>query len=377
MNFNGFDPVALVNKKYVSGSALGVSPLFKFLNVAETPGTRIDFNCPISWRSELPRQILLIGCGGTGSHLLPNILQYCWSEAKGNPNAMPEIILCDADVVEEKNLVRQKFTRADVGLSKAEALARRYSSAFGVRIRTYNEFIKDPSDIANIFTSDLAEPKYRNNYVNRFVIGAVDNHRARMLMWLWLNGEPYYRESCGHRFWIDSGNETWHGQAILGMVAGAVNSVEGISSWEQAKIGSKIRPVDLPSFFEHFPDDFSKAEKAPLVPQNECAIMVEENPQTIQANMMSAFCATGLFVQAYSGEIRCNVISFDALTCNTRPLMVTRKNIMDWSILMAESRKKIKDFLVSSEMLGGASLESHREWSFLSNLEIRQDVLLS
>ena len=42
------------------------------------------------------------------------------------------VIICDGDVVEEKNLVRQNFTPADQGENKARVLAERYSTVFGM-----------------------------------------------------------------------------------------------------------------------------------------------------------------------------------------------------------------------------------------------------
>lgn len=61
--------------------------------------------------------IYIIGCGGVGSWLTPALTLLT------NPK---QIVLVDADVLEEKNLDRQLFKNEDIGRMKAEALAERY-----------------------------------------------------------------------------------------------------------------------------------------------------------------------------------------------------------------------------------------------------------
>lgn len=65
--------------------------------------------------------IYIIGCGGVGSWLAPAL------SLLTNPE---HVILMDADKLEDKNLNRQLFDKKDVGRTKAEALANRYSCKF-------------------------------------------------------------------------------------------------------------------------------------------------------------------------------------------------------------------------------------------------------
>ncbi len=51
-------------------------------------------------------------------------------------------IICDGDVVEEKNLVRQNFTPADLGENKAKVLAERYSTVFGMETEYVPAYVR-------------------------------------------------------------------------------------------------------------------------------------------------------------------------------------------------------------------------------------------
>ena len=79
----------------------------------------------------IPQTVVVYGCGGTGSRLIPAIAQLM---STLTTLIAPEMVLVDFDEVEEKNLSRQNFAKPDVGKNKAEALAARYSKAYGVKI---------------------------------------------------------------------------------------------------------------------------------------------------------------------------------------------------------------------------------------------------
>jgi tRNA A37 threonylcarbamoyladenosine dehydratase len=64
-------------------------------------------------------RIVLVGCGGIGSQLLPPLVRYLASRPE--PRAL--LVLVDGDVFEAKNLVRQACSKGDLGSNKAEGLA--------------------------------------------------------------------------------------------------------------------------------------------------------------------------------------------------------------------------------------------------------------
>ena len=74
-----------------------------------------------------PVKVIIIGAGGTGGYVIPHLYRISFAAERSM-----RILVCDGDVVEEKNLIRQNFVEQDVGRNKAQVLAERYSAAFGI-----------------------------------------------------------------------------------------------------------------------------------------------------------------------------------------------------------------------------------------------------
>lgn len=83
--------------------------------------------------STIPANYYVFGAGGTGARIVQMLAQLI-SSIDWVARAEPVIYVFDDDVVEEKNLKRQLFSKADVGKPKAEVVSRRYSAAYGVNI---------------------------------------------------------------------------------------------------------------------------------------------------------------------------------------------------------------------------------------------------
>lgn len=94
--------------------------------------------------------IYIIGCGGGGSWLCPIL---CLLTEPRN------VTVIDGDMLEEKNLNRQLFTRDDIGRGKAEALAERYGC----------------EHVHGWFTSDMLELGWDD-----WLMVCVDNNAARV-----------------------------------------------------------------------------------------------------------------------------------------------------------------------------------------------------
>ncbi len=308
VDFAGLDPVLRLNSK-LGIPLTGVEnlhPVLRIAGIVAQPGEILDYNVkmkPLAPRRAKAPQIVMIGCGGTGSHLLPNILQYigsCKLKAPGTYKD-PSILLIDGDVVEEKNLVRQRFTQKDVGENKASALGRRYGSIFGIRLQSVEGYIKSSKDLLKLLNLHAEQ--------ELILIGTVDNNRARAVMF------DAFMQHSGPTYWIDAGNDKWHGQVILG--ARNILTARTASHWTAAGIGQQIKGVDLPTFFDEYPTEFLEIGATPETPEQECALQVAEDPQTIQANMMAAFCATHMVMQVLAREIRTTQMNFDAATGNS------------------------------------------------------------
>jgi molybdopterin/thiamine biosynthesis adenylyltransferase len=92
----------------------------------------------------------IIGCGGVGSAILPS---FCLLKSPG------EITLIDGDSIEPKNLNRQMFDAAQIGMNKARALAARYG--------------------CHCIPEWFSRGKIRH-FRNDWLICLVDNHRTRL-----------------------------------------------------------------------------------------------------------------------------------------------------------------------------------------------------
>ena len=99
------------------------------------------------------------------------------------------LILIDMDRVEERNLNRQSFTAADIGLFKSEALAKRLAGKYQRPVQY---------SVLPVGAADL--PK-------GIVVGCVDNGLAR---------QTIADRIHDGQWWVDSGNGTNFGQVLIG-----------------------------------------------------------------------------------------------------------------------------------------------------------------
>lgn len=115
--------------------------------------------------SESPPVILIVGAGGIASYLMPVLIR---TRAKLFPD--DDIMLMDADTLEERNLDRQLFTVGQIGMNKAEALADRLDAvddADAIGWATY--YIQETSVYEHWFPENLST-----------IICCADNHPARV-----------------------------------------------------------------------------------------------------------------------------------------------------------------------------------------------------
>jgi molybdopterin/thiamine biosynthesis adenylyltransferase len=109
-----------------------------------------------------PRHLLLLGVGGTGSHIARGLTRLLY-HMKTLRMATPTLHLVDPDHVEDKNIGRQLFSPADIGQPKAQVVAQRLSLAFGI----------------DITWTQAALPPTPYSLAGTIVIEAVDNPQAR------------------------------------------------------------------------------------------------------------------------------------------------------------------------------------------------------
>lgn len=139
--------------------------------------------------------ITVIGAGGTGSALIPRLMQLHFAMLElGHPAGL-KVTLWDDDIVSKSNIGRQCFFPADVGQHKAALLINRLNMAWGTEWKAVTRKLEPNHEI---------EPD--------IVIGCVDSRKGRAAI---------LEAVCSsHCYYIDSGNGEDSGQVVLGEILG-------------------------------------------------------------------------------------------------------------------------------------------------------------
>lgn len=201
----------------------------------------------------IPTKVLIVGCGGTGSRLVPLLAQFI----KACPWVIdPEMTLIDDDIVEEKNLLRQNFIATDVGKYKAEVLAQRYSRAFNMKISACKDRVvamPHPSNRVRPAASlGLRMPSqeqieiFQRHGRNSIIVLCVDSPQARRDI---ITNMAYQQSGGSSVLVLDSGNENDFGQV-------------SVSTW------SKVYPLSPTSLrqLDSFPNSIPGDMQIPFIP---------------------------------------------------------------------------------------------------------------
>lgn len=243
-----------------------------------------------------PVKIVMLGAGGTGGHIAPHLYRLLY--ALDRP---VRFIICDGDIVEKENLVRQNFIPADLGENKAQVLAERYSTVFGMETEYVPSYIEAEEQL-----KPLIAPKvfYSSGYPRKVVdkeqvilIGAVDNNRSRQLC-----HKVFYESE--ELVYIDSGNSEHTGQVVCGIRSGG---------------RTLYKPVG-----KLYPEILSDADKFPT--ELSCAEASVSAPQAMTANITAATAVVDMIYNILClGESRVRQVTFATTTCNVRPTLVKQR----------------------------------------------------
>lgn len=141
---------------------------------------------------------LMVGAGGTGSHLLPAMLPYLRSY-HGNRGEEYQVVIADGDIFESKNLTRQIFPDNLVTVNKAEAMLRMYNGHPIIAVSRYlgagdvRDMIQD-GDIVLICADNFSVRSLIIDHVqtldNAVVINAGNEyHDGNVQLWVRQDGE--------------------------------------------------------------------------------------------------------------------------------------------------------------------------------------------
>lgn len=232
-----------------------------------------------------PVKIVMLGVGGTGGHIAPHL--YRLLHALDRP---VEMIIADGDIVEEKNLVRQNFISCDLGRNKAQVLAERYASAFGMEIQYIPDFVETEEKLTTLLKPRLS---YATPETLTILIGAVDNNKSRQLCHNVFN-------KSDNLIYIDSGNGEFTGQVVCGV---------------RRKGRTYYKPVG-----EVYPDILEDTDKFPT--ELSCAEASVSAPQSIAANIMAATAVVSyIYNILVLGNIEVKKVTFSTKSVNLKPVL--------------------------------------------------------
>lgn len=213
-----------------------------------------------------PVRIVMLGAGGTGAYAAPHI--YRLLHVLDRPS---RFVICDGDIVEPKNLVRQNFVSADLGQNKARVLAERYSTVMGLETEYVPDFVEKLPQLMELIEPrgwELERYSYRQTEEMVLLLGCVDNNRTRQLC-----HQAFYQSK--DLIYIDSGNGEYTGQVVCGVRRNGHTLAKPIGG---------VHPEML-KIVDRFPSEISCAETA------------QEDPQSIAANIAAA---TAVVIMAYN-----------------------------------------------------------------------------
>lgn len=238
-------------------------------------------------------RLVLIGCGGTGSWLAPAVARLASVQREQGHEVVIEF--WDHDVVEDKNLRRQNFCAAELGINKAIALAARYGQAWGLEI----EARPHKFDGRLQFFSGVT-----------IVLGCVDNTAARRHI------AKAVKTHSSSIWWLDCGNEESSGQVLLGNTADKQKLAQAFAGPQVCKY--------LPLPTEQEPSLLQAVTKRRAKAQS-CAEMQLENTQSLAVNQMVASIAADYLLRMLTGGLKRRATYFDLISGSMRSASILPK----------------------------------------------------
>jgi PRTRC genetic system ThiF family protein len=247
-------------------------------------------------------QIVLVGCGGTGSWLAPHIGRFLALLRERGKQATG--LFVDPDVVEPRNIPRQNFCQAEAEghLPKALTLAQRYGAAWGVEIG----YSLEP------FDAKLLHEVYSKLIV---LVGCVDNAAGRTVLWKALDLNRHYSDDATPILWLDCGNSEDFGQVLFGNV----KTPEALKQGQDASGLCRALPCPAwqhPDLLEPLPEEARPHTLS-------CAEMAIANAQSLTMNsMVAAVAAEYLKALLLTNSLKCfaSYINLPTLSVTSRPI---------------------------------------------------------
>ncbi len=228
-------------------------------------------------------KLVLVGCGGTGSWLGGGIARVAWELKRMGRQV--EVQFWDFDRVEPQNVPRQLFTPCEIGLYKAEALALRYSAAWGINIAAYTH----PFDASRLQVKGYY---YSHSQPLTILLGAVDNANARRSIAATLENND---RNAPSKWWLDCGNSKSSCQVLIG----THNQPEELREAFTLSCNALPSPVlQHPELLEPLPEELPGTSG-----KLSCAELVAANAQSMTINKLASSLAEDMLIRLLTGKL--------------------------------------------------------------------------
>jgi molybdopterin/thiamine biosynthesis adenylyltransferase len=242
----------------------------------------LEYTHVLNTQYYMPKNIIVVGAGGTGGYLIPNLarqvsLQNKLRAVEGVP--AHQLTIIEADEVELKNLTRQNFIERDVTKNKGQVMAERYGAAFGLTINYVPEYVQSREQLDTIIRQI---EQTSGTSMTTVIVDCVDNNKTRMIL------EETARNIADQRtracFLLSSGNEEWAGQVVCSYLPRR----SGRDDWKVRNVRKNQGPKEFrtPLLTDMFPEVRNADDKLPT--EMSCAERAVSAPQQILTNMVSA-----------------------------------------------------------------------------------------
>lgn len=231
---------------------------------------------------QTPKNIIVVGAGGTGGYVIPNLARQVslQNKLRAVEGLHPHhLTIIEADEVELKNLTRQNFIERDIAKNKGQVLAERYGAAFGLTINYVPEYVQSRDQLYSIINQIQQSNGYNMIPV---IVDCVDNNKTRMI----LEEAAKYMSTQRRQdvFLLSSGNEEWAGQVVCSFLPRQMDN----DNWKLSNVARRrsAQTFRTPLLTEMFPEVRNAEDKLPT--EMSCAERAVSAPQQILTNMVSA-----------------------------------------------------------------------------------------
>ena len=279
-------------------------------------------------------ELYLIGCGGTGSWLAPSLCRI--ARTLNEKGKAASLIFIDPDVVEQKNVLRQNFCDAEIGLNKAQTLALRYSLSWGVKIKA----------LPALFAPEIiARDYYQREQKLKIIIGCVDNAIARQSIAQALSQYQSWhtRNIATELWWLDCGNHSNSGQVLIGSHLSTEMDVYKFHELGCIKLPAPC--LQHTELLKPKPEELSDSSIS-------CAELALLNTQSLAINQRMAAEAASYLVQLVTGKLNRLATYIDLNSGFATSTFITEEAIAK-IVTKAEALEGAKDLSACSYMADG------------------------